>query len=158
MLCAEGVLFLPSLLKGTLFIHNLFSLCLVLGVLHLDEPVQVLTIGLLFEAGVLFTRLFSVCHLGLKVGQDSSLLVHFFIVHLFNYVNGFLGSEMGFFVFNIFITLSAASFLILRNLSKNVFLILFVGLQLELALRNCKVLFFLDVGEEVVALLVTFVG
>jgi hypothetical protein len=99
-----------------------------------------------------------VSDLGLKVGQDSSLLIDFFDVHLFNYVNGFLGSEMRFFVFNIFITLSAASFLILRNLSKNVFLILLVGLQLELALRNCQVLFFLDVGEEVVTLLVTFVG
>jgi hypothetical protein len=55
MLCAEGVLFLPSLLEGTLFIHNLFSLCMVLGILHLDEPVQVLTIGLLFEAGILIT-------------------------------------------------------------------------------------------------------
>jgi len=136
MLGTKGVLFFPSLLEGTLFIHNLFSLCLVLGVLHLDEPIQVLTICLLFQAGVLLTRLFSVCHLGLKVGKDSSLLIVFFVVHLLNDVNGFLRTKMWLFVLIIFVLLSAASFLILRNLSKNVFLMLLVGLLLELTLSD----------------------
>jgi hypothetical protein len=158
MLSAEGVLFFPSLLESTLFIHNLFSLCLVLGVLHLDEPIQVFTVCLLFKAGVLVARLFSVRHLGLEVGKDGSLFIYFFHVHLLDDVNGFFRAKVRFFVFDVFIVLLTASFLILSHLSENVFLILLVCLQLELTLRHGQVLFFLNVVEEVVSLLVAFVG
>lgn len=95
-------------------------------------------------------------HLRLQIGQHSLLLILFFLVHLFNYVNGLFGAKVRLFVFNIFVTLSAASFLILGDLSENIFLILLVRLQLELPLRSDQVLFFLDVVEELVALTVPF--
>lgn len=148
----------PSLLESTFFIHNLFSLCLVLGVLHLDEPIQVLAIGLLFEAGVCVARLFSVSHLGLQINQVCSLLLLFFLVHLLDDVDGLLRAEVRLLVLAIFGFLHAASVLVLLHLSENIFLILLVGLQLEVALRHGKVLLLLDVVEEVVSLLVALVG
>jgi hypothetical protein len=51
---------------------------LVLGVLHLDEPMQVLPICLLLKAGIFLARLFSVGHLGVEVVENGPLLVMFF--------------------------------------------------------------------------------
>jgi len=152
---AHGRLLLPCFLELALLIHNLVSLCLHFCVLYFHETVQVLTIALLLSCVVGGARFLSMLNLRLKVVENRVLLQSLFVCHVFHHVVGLLGTEVGFLVSNFFFTSQATFLLLFRNLTQDIVLVLFVGLQLELTLGLDKHLFLTDVSKELVTLVLS---
>jgi len=148
----HGSLLFPSLLELPLVIHNLFSLCLHLGVLFGHETVEVLPIALLFSRIVGVLLLLAMLYLRLQVVFHCVRLKPALVSEILDHVVTLLGTEVGLLVGDLFLAHLPPRLPVCFHLGQDVLLVSLVRLKLEPTFCLLEHLLLFNVAEELVTL------